>query len=314
MRVAHAIALLLVACDGGGGDGDDDGGVPDACVTCTPNADAGMYTWRLEARTPATLYRYEDDSPILQGRSTRVAIEHGGLACDLWAMPLVEIEDADNTVTITPRAFAREPACTLTASQTRIVTISGLTAGTWTVLSPPAAPITLSIGPPPANACTGTVSPCVIDCDCEEEGERCLAAMGFGGPFLSCVRPCEHNRDCASGACLDIADGHFRTCVRDTEECHDVSNPCPPGFWCISGSCQQTFVLNQSTRHECMTDQDCLDGLRCVEATAAAGPNRCEVACRTGGNWCQGAHVCGTAAADLSNLARSDSVCGFLGE
>lgn len=306
------LCLLLAACGGsGGGNG---GGDPDACADCTPNPDAGMYTWRLEPRAATLLYRYEDTSPLAEGRSTRVAVEHGGLTCDLWAMPDVEIETADRTVTITPRAFARQPTCTLTASQTRIVTLSGLTAGTWTVRgggSSTATPLTLTVGPAPGRACG--LSPCTLDCDCDlAAGERCLGAMGFGGPFLACARPCEHDRDCHDGSCLDIADGHFRTCL-DGAEC-DGTRPCPPGYACTTGACAPTFVLNQSTRGECASDQDCSGGLRCVEATAAAGPNRCEVACRTGGGWCQGAHVCGPAAADLANLARSDSVCGFLGE
>ena len=126
------------------------------------------------------------------------------------------------------------------------------------------------------------------------------------------ARPCEHDRDCVDGSCLDIADGHFRTCIAGTE-CSDAV-PCPSGYTCTAGTCGPAFVLNQGTRHECTTDQQCNAGLRCIEATTAAGPNRCEVACRTGGNWCQGAHICGPASADLSNLARSDSVCGFLGE
>jgi hypothetical protein len=307
------LVIALAACGGGGGGGAQD---IDACADCTPNPDAGVYTWRLEPRDATRIYQYEDDSAIAQGRSTRVAVEHGGLACDLWAMPDVVVKDADNTVTITPRVFARTPACTLTASQTRIVTVSGLTAGTWTVIgggASTATPLTLTIGAAPGRACG--VSPCTLDCDCDmAAGERCLGAMGFGGPFLACARPCEHNRDCWEGACVDIADGHFRTCL-DGAECDDTgTNPCPPGYACTAGACAPSFVLNQGTRHECTSDQDCSGGLRCVEATAAAGASRCEVACRTGGNWCQGAHVCGTAAADLSSLARSDSVCGFLGE
>lgn len=306
------VLFLVAGCGGGVGGGMPDAAT-DACVDCTPNPDAGMYTWRLETRAATRLYPYEDDRPIAQGRSTRVAVEHGGLACDLWAMPEIEIEDADNTVTITPKAFVRTPPCTLTASQTRIVTISGLTAGTWTVIGGTASSITLTVGAPPPRACGA--SPCTLDCDCDmNAGERCLGAMGFGGPFLACVRPCEHNRDCNVGQCIDIADGHFRTCLEGTE-CGDSLEPCPPGYGCSSeGRCTPSFVLNMSTRHECTSDRDCSGGLRCIEATASAGPNRCEVACRTGGNWCQGAHVCGTAAADLSNFARSDSVCGFLGE
>lgn len=312
MRAALVVVLGAAACGGGGGGG---GGEIDAgtCSECTPNPDAGMYTWTLEPRVATTIYRFEDDNPLTEGRSTRVAVEHSGLSCDLWAMPLVEIEDADNTVTITPRVFARTPPCTLTASQTRVVTIT-LTTGTWTVIGgagSTATPLSITAGPQPERACG--LAPCTLDCDCDEAaGERCLGAQGFGGPYLSCVRPCEHSRDCGDGVCVDIADGPFRTCDAAPECTDDV--PCPAGYTCATGFCAPTFVLGQSTRSECTTDQDCSGGLRCVVATAGSGPNRCEVACRTGGGWCQGAHICGPAATDLSGLARSDSVCGWLGE
>ncbi len=308
-RTALALVLAGVGCGGGGG-GDPDAG---PCTDCTPNPDAGAFTWRLTPRDPTTIYRFEDQSPVVAGRSTRFAVEHGGLACDLWAMPLVEIAASTRTVMITPRVFARVPDCTLAASQIRVVTLE-LAAGTWTIRgagTTPPPPVTLTVGAAPARACG--LSPCTLDCDCDTaSGERCLGAMGLGGAFTACVRPCEHNRDCGDGACVDLADGHFRTC--DLQPECSAGFPCPGGYACTAGVCEPTFTLSQSTRAGCVSDQDCSGGLRCVESTTAAGPSRCEVACRTGGGWCQGAHVCGPAAADLSGLARTDSVCGFLGE
>lgn len=307
MRAALGAAIALAACGGGGGTLPPDAAT---CGECTPNPDAGAYTWRLVERPATALYRYEDVSPLAEGRSTRIAVEHGGLTCDLWAMPRVEVEATTRTVTITPRAFERAPACTLTASQTRIVTVA-LAAGTWTVGGGAATALTLTVGPAPARACGE--SPCTLDCDCDTAaGERCLGAMGLGGNFTACMRPCEHNRDCGDGLCVDQADGHLRICDV-TAECGD-DLPCPPGYACVDARCAPTFVLSQSTRATCASDQDCSGGLRCVEATAGSGEPRCEVACRTGGAWCQGAHVCGPAADDLSGLARSDSVCGWLGE
>ncbi|KAB2885153.1 MAG: hypothetical protein F9K40_22370, partial [Kofleriaceae bacterium] len=186
LTLTLTLTLLLsasaAACGTNGTTPSDAATDPDACAACNPDPDAGAYTWRLEPRPATRLYRYEDESPILEGRSTRVAVEHGGLTCDLGAMPDVEIEPADNTVTITPRAFVRTPPCTLAASQTRIVTLSGLTAGTWTIIGGTAAPVTLTIGPPPDRACGA--SPCTLYCDCDTAaGERCLGAMGFGGAF-----------------------------------------------------------------------------------------------------------------------------------
>lgn len=314
MRIAAVLAAAVVVACGGGGEDVPDGAL---CIDCDRDppdgGGAGAFTWRLEARDATTLYGFEDLSPLAEGRSTRVAVEHVGLSCDLGAMPLVEVTAASRTVRITTRAFVRTPACTLTAGQTRIVTLA-LTAGAWTVSATGApSPITITVDPPPGRACGA--APCSLDCDCDvAAGERCLGATGFAGAFTACVRPCEHDRDCGGGgACLDLADGHFRTCS-DQDEC-SAAYPCPTGFDCsLDLVCDPTFVLNQSTRIECASDQDCQPGLRCVEATSGSGPDRCEVACRTSGAWCQGAHVCGPASADLANLARSDSVCGSLGE
>jgi hypothetical protein len=58
-----------------------------------------------------------------------------------------------------------------------------------------------------------------------------------------------------------------------------------------------------------------LVALRRVEATIpGAGAHRCEALCKSDGACAQGADMCGPATADVGNLARTDSVCGFVGE
>ncbi len=289
--------LCVLDCDGGPGDG--------------PPQDTVRF--RLTERPATALYRYEDNLAVTAGRSFRVAVEHPRTVCDLPAMTRVDIDTSGRAVTIVPRIFARIPGGCPDAATTRVVTLS-LDAGTWTIAAGSAAPITITVGPMPGRPCG--LSPCSLDCDCDlAAGERCLGGQGLGGEFLSCVRPCEYDRDCGgTGACLDLADGHLHTC-QAADEC-GATYPCPTGFACSPDNvCDPTFTLTQSTRHECSTDQDCAVGMHCAEATVAGGgPHRCEALCRSDGAWCQGAHMCGPASADNGNLARTDSICGFLGE
>lgn len=309
---ALLVVLALAAC------GDDDGG--SAPIDAPDDGASGdappqePVRWRLTDRPATSIVRFDDELPILAGRSTRVSVQHPRRTCDLLAMPDVAIDAQAHTVTITPRVFVSIPdeRCP-DASIARHVTLA-LGEGTWTVAGGTAPPLTLTVGPAPDRACG--LSPCSLDCDCDTAaGERCLGAVGLGGPFLGCARPCELDRDCGgTGACVDRDDGHFLAC--DPQPECTATFPCPSGFACsAAGACEPTFTLTAGTRHECSTDQDCDPGLRCVEATVAGGgAHRCEALCKSGGAWCQGAHVCGDAEDDLGNLARTDSVCGFLGD
>jgi hypothetical protein len=312
------IALLLVVALGAACGDDSAAGVVDGpCSDCDGGpGDArpqDAVRWRLGDRPPTRIYRFEDNLAVAAGRSTRVAVEHARTTCDVPAMTNVAVDDQARTVTITPRIFAQIPGGCAAAMTTRHVTLT-LGAGTWTIGGGSAAPITLTVEPAPARACG--VSPCSLDCDCDTAaGERCLGGQGLAGEFLACVTPCEYDRDCGGdGACVDLADGHFRACDAQPE-CTSMF-PGPRGFGCtVDAACEPTFTLTAGTRHECSTDQDCDLGLRCVEATVAGGGvNRCEATCKSDAGWCQGAHICGPASADLGNLARTDSVCGFLGD
>ena len=54
--------------------------------------------------------------------------------------------------------------------------------------------------------------------------------------------------------------------------------------------------------------------LRCVVPWNPAERPRCQAICQTGGPWCQGPHWCASLGQDVSGLAGTDSVCGWVGE
>ena len=319
-----AVTLALIAgCSGGadapdaaavidaGGDGaiDPDGGVGDAAGHDSVQA---CVAWSLTARAATAIAVHDDPGPYNSARTVRIAIEYQRGDGEQAAMP--GITRGPGTITIEPRVFAPSGPAGATG-RARLIVPLVLSVGTWQVVAaaPSSVALTLTVGGPPPRPC-GTTGACAMDCDCDQAaGERCLGGLGLGGGFTACARPCEVDRDCGGGAvCTSIPDGLFDTCSDITPECGPTV-ACPAGFACQVGACAPTFVLGQGTRHPCTCDGECAPGLRCVTG-AATEVGRCEVACATGGPWCQGAHVCGPASADLSGLASTDSVCGWLGE
>ncbi len=73
------------------------------------------------------------------------------------------------------------------------------------------------------------------------------------------------------------------------------------------------FTLSQESRGPCDCDSDCAEPLRCVRG-GGESEARCQLACPTGGPWCEGAHFCGRAEDDAAGLASTDSVCVWAGE
>ncbi len=310
----HVVAFAgVVACSGGpdeqvpdaGRDGPPPDGA-DGCLGC--DAPVACQPWALEARPATALALLDDPSPIA-GRTLRVQVDVAGGAFDEPAMPDVAIAGA--TATITPRAFALVGGPGGGPRAARRVVALRLTAGTWTIAAPGAAALTVTVGPASLRPC-GAPGECVQDCDCDQAaGERCLAGAGLGGPFHACAVPCEVDRDCGGhGSCQSIPDSLLFACASQPPEC-GPTKACPTGFACQAGACAPTFVLSSGSRHACGCDADCDPGLRCV---GTAGTARCQAVCPTDGPWCQGAHVCGPASADLGGLATSDAACGFLGE
>lgn len=309
MTKALGLMLALGACSGGGATVDAAG--PDAPTVIDDAAvdGPGACEARTYAARPATSVWLLDDR-VSEGRTVRAAVAVTLDRCDLRAIPEVAIDPVAHTVTITAAVFALPAPCGPGERQVRPVAFR-VGAGTWTVraVGAPEA-LTLTVAPPPARACGAVTAGCELDCDCPR-GERCLGGLGLAGQFTACATPCELDRDCGGdGRCESLDDGLEFACVTGPE-C-DADRPCPTGFACEAGACTPTFRLDQGTRHVCTCDADCDPGLRCLTDDLGAG--RCEVACPTDGPWCQGAHVCGPATADASGLARTDSVCGWLGE
>lgn len=315
-----ALALFLISC-GGGGSGDDDGddvGVPDASTAIDANTTDGLFPacgrrWRLEPRD-ATSLELIGSGPAAGGRITRFAVGTTLGPCEEIAMPQVSFTLENEFAII--QLYAWVPVgvdCDgPSVDIERPVSIQLYQDAQWSVTAQGfATPVVLAVGADPGD-CDPNRTPCEADCDCAF-GEKCLSYDGFGGPTTGCGVPCEADRDCAGGTCQSIADGLDFACEQTPPEC-GVADACPTGWTCGGGACAPDFVLSQTTRHECGCDDDCDPGLRCIEATNPATRPRCQAACETGGDWCQGPHFCGSMFQDVSGLAGTDSVCGWIGE
>jgi hypothetical protein len=309
---------LATACSGGGGDDP----VIDAAIDAASAIDATDATvdappgacakWTLSPQPARTIELYDEPLPINGARTFRVAIRYDATSTDLTAMPTITREPG--TITIGVNSFGSDQPGGVTEMRRLIVPLL-LPAGNGRIVArapAPAPAISVTVRPAPARPC-GVVGACAMDCDCNQaRGERCLSATGLVGGFTQCARPCEVDRDCGGrGRCESVDDGLSEVCSTQPE-C-DVTTPCPVGFGCQAGACQPTFVLNQASRGPCACDGDCASGLRCVGGSLAA-PGRCQAVCPTGGPWCQGPHFCGTANQDVSGLATTVSVCGWIGE
>jgi hypothetical protein len=273
-------------------------------------------TWRLtEAATNEVTLG--DPVPATVGRTIRLRVDHMLDCQQRRAMPEVTVQAEARRVSIRPRIWDTRRDCMGPARMiTRWVPVSFPSAGTWTIESPPGTvALTVTVGVEPPTACGLLGGGCDEDCDCPA-GEACLGGWGLGGPFTACAVPCEEDLDCPGGnACIDVDDGFDRACGEGVPQCGGTSGrDCPFGYACDGGTCRPDFTLGAAARAPCECATDCAPPLICAEPTVAEGTRRCELGCPTGGDWCPGAHVCGDAADDLSGLASTDSVCGWLGD
>jgi hypothetical protein len=295
----------LAACGGGGSPDQFDASPPDSDPTC------GEWT---VAPAASTDLRAFDPAPIALGRTTRIAFDVALTACEDLAMVRVEVSVDDQEFTIDAQVLRQiGGTCSGTArTVTRVVDLVPPTSGAWNVVVVGGDTLQLSVGSAPAVDCDPTRDPCATDCDCAG-GERCIGVTQ-GGPTTVCARICEVDRDCdGTGRCTGDAPGGLPYTCDTQPEC-DAGTPCPDGFACTAGACAPTFTLSQTTRHECLCDADCDAGLRCVRPYDAGDPNRCQAMCPTDGSWCEGPHVCGALGFDVSGLAGTDAVCGWIGE
>jgi hypothetical protein len=198
---------------------------------------------------------------------------------------------------------------------TRVADIQLQDQGTTTITVRGAAnSVSFTAAAAPVPACDATRTPCRADCDCAAD-ERCIGVMQ-GAPTTVCARPCELDRDCnGTGKCTrDTAPGGPPFTCDSQPECDLTPNSCPDGFTCNAAACAPIFTLSQTTRHECSCDDDCDPGLRCVQPYDTTASPRCQAICPTDGSWCEGPHVCGELSFDVSGLAGTDAVCGWIGE
>jgi hypothetical protein len=257
-----------------------------------------------------------DPAPLNVGRTLRIGVT-GVRSCNQFrAMPEVEVNAESRTIVVDLHAWEEVGLDCAGADvlDTRWIPFLPPVAGTWHVQSPAGTErLALTVAAQPSTGCTLPAGgSCDEDCDCAEG--VCLGGNGIGGPFTACATPCEENPDCSgSASCKSVDDGLDHFCDASIAEC-DAETSCPTGFACTDDACVPDYSLGSGTRVECTCDADCTSPLGCAEPKDADGTRRCEFPCPTGGAWCPGGHVCGPAAWDISGLAETDSVCGWIGD
>ncbi len=290
--------------------GDDGGPRVDTGVT-RPDA-GGLCTSRSLRAMRIDEFALLDPIEPHAGRSFRIRARYTQPdGCHSRAMTRVEIDEERFVVDVTVRDWViAGVACTeATREDARLITLR-LPSGEWTIrdareggtLEYP-----LRVGPGIRSPCTPGRDSCLQDCDCTGDA-RCLYAMSPSGPWGYCALPCEEDLDCRdpNAVCaIEAVGGPLSVCSSSPGPCGGVT--CPAGYACDAGRCTPTFRLSATTRHACACDAECDPGLACV---VGASGSRCEVACPSGGAFCEGLHACGS----VDALAVSDAVCGFLGE
>lgn len=317
IRMAGFLALALFVAGCGGDDDDDGGDAGDGGDGGGDGPDAGADgcpVWQLEpARAPVDSLVL-DPGALNAEKTVRALVQITLGECERRAIPEVTISEERATAGIRVMVW-RQVAGECADPGGEVVHAIPLRLGregSWTISAGDKS-VAAQVDPPPDRECGTSPGACEMDCDCEGASERCLSGSGLAGPFTECALPCEVDRDCGGqGICQNVADGLAFACIGDSE-CGDGAPDCPDGWSCAGGACEPDFTLGASTRVECSCDADCDEPLSCVRPRPDQ-PGRCEIACPTQGPWCEGAHVCGPAEADVSGLATSDSVCISLGE
>lgn len=295
------------ATDAGGAGGDSGGTVADAN---TIDADPTCQAWRLVDVGIAEAWNMEA-AAVHPERTARIMVGAQHCPGDTPSIPTYAPTLENEFLAITMRVWRTGPDCTQPEVVHRPVSVRFPYPGTWTIITS-GDDLVVDVDPAPAIACGATQSGCALDCDCPG-GQVCLSGNGFGGPYLSCARTCEFNRDCnGDGTCAtQVADAISHVCEPSMDECPDQQQPCPDGFDCAAGTCEPDFVLNNATRHECSCDSECDAPLRCVFQFGEER-GRCDAVCpTTSDGWCQGPHTCNPAASIEEN---STAVCAWVGD
>jgi hypothetical protein len=245
--------------------------------------------------------------PIHPERSARMLVTVPQCPGDLPATPQIGFTLENEYVALTMMVWRHLPDCAAPEAIQRPVTLKFPYPGSWKFMVADSTVRTVVVSAPPAGACNPGSGPCQRDCDCTSG--VCLSGYGFALEFTECAVPCELDRDCGgNGRCVTSADGLAFACQGAAPECTSPTD-CPAGFDCQSGTCEPTFQLDSSTRHDCTCDADCDPGLRCAFHEGIA-TGRCEALCLTQSDgFCQGAHTCGPGSVEPER-----GVCGWVGE
>ena len=278
------VAIFLAACNAGGATLADASATTDAGADAVPGS-AG--SWRLEQRLATSLAAL-GDTAINAGRPARVVVGVDLGPCDEIAMPRLDF--ATNQITIGLAAWVPiDGPCTSTARSIvrPVMFVPGpFSSGSWVIAATGTSDtVTVTIAPEPSD-CNPARSPCADDCDCPM-GERCLSNDAPGGPTTVCATSCEVDRDCQGGSCLAAGSGPSWSCVATPTECDD-GRPCRTGWSCAAGACLPDFTLAPTTRGPCVSDADCMAGLRCVQAADQVSSPSCQAVCETDGPWVPG--------------------------
>jgi hypothetical protein len=298
---------IVVGCLLGCGDGASRSR-HDAAVEDGPaiDADPSCGQWRREPVQVTDVSSLEA-VPIHPERSARVLVTVQQCPGDLPATPELAFTLATESVQLTTRVWRHLPDCAAPEPVQRPVTLKFPYPGSWKFVVADSTTRTIAVSAAPGGACNPGSGPCQRDCDCAEG--VCLSGTGFATEFTQCAVPCELDRDCGGdGTCVSAADGLAFACTGGAPECSSPTD-CPTGFACQSGTCEPTFTLNSTSRHDCTCDTDCDPGLRCAFHDGVA-TGRCEALCLTQSDgFCQGAHTCGAGSVEPAR-----SVCSWVGE
>ncbi len=305
--LAMAVVVTVAGCGSSTTPGSEDAGSgSDAATAPSVDASASCSSWRLVDVSIDSAYSMEA-LPIHPERSARILVNANHCPGDLPAPPVVAPTLENEFLAIAMRVWRAAADCQTPQIVARPLTVRFPYRGQWTILTANDPLVVDVVGAPDVRC--DSAGPCSLDCQCAA-GEACLSSIGLGGPFSQCATPCEFSRECGgSGSCESFDDGLSFTC-QPGSECAPPERPCPSGFTCSGGSCEPTFVLNNSTRRACTCDSDCDAALRCAWHFGAS-EGSCEAVCATTNDgWCQGPHTCGRGSVEPA----SDGVCAWVGD
>lgn len=170
---------------------------------------------------------------------------------------------------------------TFIRTEDRWVELGPLEQGTWTVVPPYGAQVTIDVGPPSGRPCADPRAafgePCQTDCDCVEGS--CMPDLADGSCDRRCGDlPCGVLPDCLQGRCPSEMP-QYGECLPTDGPCTEDAD-CPPAQRCEGDSCVFRLVAPFTA---CTSGRDCAAGWSCVQYHGLGNPERavCAVRCFT---------------------------------